>query len=153
MGRGIFPTSEIPVLTKNQLRQMYIIGLILSKVISTSRMQSISGKYQLSYLEMQKEISTVIEKDTSLNSEITHLKDSECDCENDTSAQLDHPFICASLFLIFFLLCIPYGLFAGLFYIFHDSLLGILIVPWIILVEIIAMPIFFLLFSYVAISI
>ena len=34
MSRGIFPSSEMPVITKNQIRQMYFIGLILSKVIS-----------------------------------------------------------------------------------------------------------------------
>ncbi|MBN1861924.1 MAG: hypothetical protein JW840_10765, partial [Candidatus Thermoplasmatota archaeon] len=31
MSRGIFPPSEIPVITKNQLRQMYLLGLMLSK--------------------------------------------------------------------------------------------------------------------------
>jgi len=34
MSRGIFPTSEFPVVTKNQLKMMYFLGLILSKVIS-----------------------------------------------------------------------------------------------------------------------
>ena len=39
MSRGIFPTSELPVITKNQIRQIYFIGLILSKCISKTRMQ------------------------------------------------------------------------------------------------------------------
>jgi hypothetical protein len=47
MSRGIFPPSEIPVVTKNQIRQMYFIGLILSKVISKSRIQSMIQQYQL----------------------------------------------------------------------------------------------------------
>jgi len=54
--------------------------LILSKVISKSRIQSVIGKYQFNNQEMQKELSAIIEKDTTLNSEITLLKDSECDC-------------------------------------------------------------------------
>jgi len=83
MSRGIFPTTEIPVLTKNQIRQMYFIGLMLSKVVSKSRMQAIVEKYQFSNPEMQNEISAVIEKDTIINTEITQLKDSDCDCDNE----------------------------------------------------------------------
>jgi len=82
MNRGIFPTSEFPDVTKNQIRQMYFLGLILSKVVSKSRIQSLIEKNQFNNQEIQKEISAVIEKDTTINSEITHLKDSECDCGN-----------------------------------------------------------------------
>jgi len=102
MSRGIFPTSEFPVVTENQIRQMYFLGLILSKVISKSKIQSMIGKYQFSNQETQKEINAVIEKDTTLNSEITLLKDSECDCENENMVQgTYYPFIiCITLFLI-----------------------------------------------------
>ncbi len=54
MNRGIFPTAEFPLVTKNQLKMMYFLGLILSKFISKSRIQSITGKYQFSNQEMQK---------------------------------------------------------------------------------------------------
>jgi hypothetical protein len=102
LSRGIFPTSEFPVVTKNQLKMMYFLGLILSKVISKSRIQSLIGKYQFSNQEVQQEMSTVIEKDTIINSEITQLKDSECDCENENMVQgAYYPFIiCLTLFLI-----------------------------------------------------
>jgi len=102
MSRGVFPTSEFPVVTKNQLKMMYFLGLILSKVISKSRIQSLIGKYQFSNQEVQQEMSTVIEKDTIINSEITQLKDSECDCENENMVQgAYYPFIiCLTLFLI-----------------------------------------------------
>ena len=101
MSRGIFPTSEIPVVTKNQIRQMYFLGLILSKVISKSRIQSIAGKYQFSNQGIQQEISTVIEKDTIINSEITQLKNSDCNCENENTARLwRFPVLCTILFLI-----------------------------------------------------
>jgi hypothetical protein len=101
MSNGIFPTSEIPVVTKNQLRQMYFIGLILSKVISKSKIQSVIGKYQFSNQEIQKEISIVIEKDTTLNSEITQLKSSDCDCENQNTARWSFPVLCILLFPLF----------------------------------------------------
>ena len=94
MNRGIFPHSEIPVITKNQIRQMYFLGLILSKVISKSRIQSMIGKYQSNNQEIQKEISTVIKKDTTLNSEIIQLKDSDCDCESKDTTQWDFRVIC-----------------------------------------------------------
>jgi hypothetical protein len=100
MSRGIFPTSEIPVVTKNQLKMMYFLGLILSKVVSKSTIQSLIGKYQFNNQEIQKEINAVIEKDTTINSEITQLKNSQCDCENEKTTRLwDFRFIC--LFILF----------------------------------------------------
>jgi hypothetical protein len=101
MSRGIFPTSEIPVITKNQIRQMYFLGLILSKIVSKSRIQSMIGKYQFSNKDIQKEISSVIEKDTTINSEITQLKDSECDCEYEKEINWTFPVLCTILFFIF----------------------------------------------------
>jgi hypothetical protein len=83
MSRGVFPTSEIPVLTKNQVRQMYFIGLILSKVISKSRIHSMVQQNQLLNPNIQEDINDVIEKDKTLNGEITQLKYSECDCESE----------------------------------------------------------------------
>ena len=97
ISRGVFPSSEIPILTKTQIRQMYFLGLILSKVISKSTIQSMIGKYQFSSQEMQKEINAVIEKDTTLNSEITQLKDSECDCENEKEINWIFPALCIFL--------------------------------------------------------
>jgi hypothetical protein len=111
MSKGIFPTSEIPIVTKTHIRQMYFIGLILSKVISKSRIQSMIGKYQFSNQEIQKEISIVIEKDTTLNSEITQLKSSECDCENENTIEWRFPVICillSPLWIIAVILAITY---------------------------------------------
>jgi len=101
MSRGIFLTSELPIVTKTQIRQLYFLGLILSKVVSKSRILSLIGKYQFNNQEMQKEISTVIEKDTTLNSEITQLKDSECDCENEKEINGTFSLLCTILFFIF----------------------------------------------------
>jgi hypothetical protein len=83
MSRGIFPTSEIPVVTKQQIRQMYFLGMILSKIISKSMMQSKIGKYQIDNKEAQKEISIIIEKNPTLKIEISQLQNSTCDCENN----------------------------------------------------------------------
>jgi hypothetical protein len=96
MSRGIFPTSEMPVLTKSQLKGMYVIGLLLSKVISKSRIQSMAGKHQFSNHEMQKEIFAVIEKDATINGEITQLQNFECDCGN--TAKWSFPILCIILF-------------------------------------------------------
>jgi len=97
MSRGIFPTSDIPVVTKQQLKQIYLIGLILSKVISKSRMQSMIGKYQFNNQEMQQEISAVIEKDVTLNTGITQLSNSKCDCENENPTLWQFPILCVWL--------------------------------------------------------
>jgi len=142
-----FSIFDLPVLTQNQLKQMYFIGLILTKVISKSRIHSMVEHYQITP-EIQKEISAVIENNPTIKEEITQLQNSECDCENENIAQSTYPIICASLFLIFLFLCIPYGFFAVLFQILHDSLLAILVVPWMILVEIITVPVFILLILF-----
>ena len=103
MSRGIFPTSEFPVVTKNQLRQMYLIGLVLSKVISKSRIQSSIGKYQFNNPEMQKEINAVIGNDAIIKAEITQVSDSECNCENEKTTRLwSFPVICTILLTLFY---------------------------------------------------
>ena len=101
ISRGIFLTSEFPVVTKKQIRQMYFIGLILSKVVSKSRIQSMIGKYQFNNQEMQKEISTVIEKNTILNTEITQLSNSECDCGNKNTLNRNYTGLCTLLFPLY----------------------------------------------------
>jgi hypothetical protein len=97
MSRGIFPVSNTPVVTKQQVRQMYFIGLILSKVFSKSRIQSMVQQYQFSNPEIQKEISAVIEKDFTLNAEMRQISNSECDCENENKAVWHFPIICTLL--------------------------------------------------------
>jgi hypothetical protein len=117
INRGTFPTSEIPVITKQQIRQMYFIGLILSKIISKSRIQSMVQQYQFNNQEIQKEISAVIEKDTTLNLEITQLKNSECDCDNEESiGTWKFPAICVVLLIIEGLIVIPSWIVFNFFY-------------------------------------
>jgi hypothetical protein len=50
---------------------------------------------------MQKEISAVIEKNAILNTEITQLKNSECDCENEKITRWSFPVICILLLPFF----------------------------------------------------
>jgi hypothetical protein len=100
MSKGIRPASDIPVLTKNQLRQMYFFGLILSKVISKSRMQSMVQQYQVVNPEIQKEISIVIEKDAALNDKMTQLQNSECNCEHEKTSSWTPILLCVILYVI-----------------------------------------------------
>jgi hypothetical protein len=107
MSRGIFPVSNMPVLTKNQLRQMYLLGVLFSRFISKSRMQSMIRMYKFNNQGIQQEITSVIEKDTTLNAEIAQLQNSECDCENVSMINWDFPVMCeillhiAAIFSIF----------------------------------------------------
>ena len=112
MSRGIFPTTEFPIITKNQIKQMYFLGLILTKVMSKSKIQSMIGEYQFNNQDIRNEISTVIEKETTFNSKITQLKDSECDCENEINQEKisttdfsDTPIIC-EISIILIVICI-----------------------------------------------
>ncbi len=97
MSRGIFPPSEIPVITKQQIRQMYFIGLILSKFISKTRLQSKIHTNQLITPDIQQEINAVIEKDSVLKDEITQLVNSDCGCEK---SEWGFPIICTTLFVM-----------------------------------------------------
>ena len=113
MSRGIFPVSNIPVLTKNQLKQMYLIGLVLSKFISKSKIQSMIQQYQLINAEIPQEINAVIEKDATLKGEMIQLKNSECDCENDNTTEWRFPVICLLLYPIVICVLMICGLFLG----------------------------------------
>jgi len=102
INRGIFPVSDIPVVTKPQLKQMYLVGLMLSKVISKSRIHSMVEPYQVSHQEMQKEITAAIEKDATLNGEINQLSSLKCDCGNENTTQWSFPVLCTVLFFILY---------------------------------------------------
>ena len=93
------PTS----VTKNQLKQMYVIGLMLSKIISKSRMHSLVEQYQVNNQVVQKEISAVIEKDATFKGEITQLSNSDCDCENENTTEWSFPILCFLLSPLFVL--------------------------------------------------
>ena len=102
MSRGIFPVSDIPVITKNQLKHMYLVGLMLSKIISKSKIHMMIKRYKENNQELQKEISAVIEKDVKLRLKTTQLQYSECDCENENTTSWHFPIVCLLLYPIVF---------------------------------------------------
>jgi len=106
MSRGLFPPSEIPIVTKTQIRQMYFIGLILSKIIDKSKLYSLMKQNQIiPSSAIQKQITAIIEKNTKLSREITQLSNLDCQCENQSIRnQNPFPLICGFLL---FLLCVP----------------------------------------------
>jgi hypothetical protein len=135
MNRGIFPTSEFPALTKSQLKGMYVIGLLLSKFIDKSKIQSMAQQYQLSNSGTQQEISAVINKDATLNEKITQLSALNCDCNNDNYKEKGIPDnICGILFYIFLTVLAPSYI---LSVIFHNTPL-----LWFIVAILIELPSF-----------
>jgi hypothetical protein len=88
---------KAPVLTKNLLNHMYIVGLMLSKIISKSKIHLMVQQHQLVNQGIQNKINAVIEKDATLNSEITRLSNSKCDCGNDNTTVWTFPIICLLL--------------------------------------------------------
>jgi hypothetical protein len=121
MSRGIFPTSEFPIITKTQIRQMYFLGLILSKVISKSRIQSMVEKYQFSNQEMQQELSAIIENNPTLMADITQLQNPECDCENENTTDWNFPIICDILTILILYHIIMSIIFLIIFETFHNK--------------------------------
>ena len=94
-----FSALNTPVLTKNQLKHMYLVGLMLSKIISKSRMHSLPERYQISNQEVQKEITAVIEKDAIIKGKMSQLSNSKCDCGNE-NASWNFPGLCTLLWPI-----------------------------------------------------
>ena len=109
MSGGIFQLSDIPVITKNKLKEIYFIGLMPSKSLKKSSMHSIIGKYQFNNQEVQQEITAVIEKDATLDREVKKLLNSECDCDNEQTSSWGFPILCSILNV---LMIIPLILFA-----------------------------------------
>ncbi|MCX6664650.1 MAG: hypothetical protein NT038_01110 [Euryarchaeota archaeon] len=105
-----FPTLNTPPVTKNQIKNLYFIGLFFIKVISKSKMQSMLEKYQFNNPEIQQELSTIIEKNATLNREVKQLSSSECGCDNEQTPTFGLPVLCTILLsffsFIFFLLII-----------------------------------------------
>jgi hypothetical protein len=100
-GNYLDSNAKLPTpVTKQQLRQMYFIGLILSKIINKSRMQSIVQQYQLINPEIQQEITAVIEKDVTFNAEIIQLSNSDCDCKQE-GASIFNLLICSIVWILF----------------------------------------------------
>jgi len=95
-----FPIFNTPLITKSQLKQMYVIGLMLSKTTSKSKMHSIIEKYQVNNQWVQKEITVVIEKDATLNREIKQLSNSKCDCGKENTALWHFPVLCLIIGII-----------------------------------------------------
>jgi len=108
-----------PILTKNQLKHMYLVGLMFSKTISKSKIHSLLERYQLNNQRVQKEITAVIEKDTALSRELTQLSNSKCNCGNNAGVTIWHfPVICAILggiVMIVFLIAYNTGYLLDLF--------------------------------------
>ncbi len=97
-----FSLANTPKLTKNQLEHMYFFGVMLSKIISKSKIHSMAEQYQLINKDVQNEITTVVDKDAELKGKITQLSNVNCDCENTSTTRLwNFPVICSFLFPIF----------------------------------------------------
>ena len=104
-----FQTLDNPPVTKNQIKQLYFIGLLFTRIINKSKMQSILEQNRLNNQEIQQKINAVIGKDATLDRELTQLLNSECDCDNEQSYSWDFPILCSILNVI---MLIPLILFA-----------------------------------------
>jgi hypothetical protein len=93
--------SKAPVLTKNQLNHMYIVGVMLSKIISKSKIRSMIERNYITNEGVQKQINTIIEKNATLKGEMTQLSSMKCDCENENITSWNFPVLCIIFFPLF----------------------------------------------------
>jgi hypothetical protein len=96
-----FWTFTSPEITKKVLKHMYTMGVIFSKTISTSKVQSMLKQYRVHNQRMQKAVSSIIENDAALTEEITRLSNLQCDCDNEYTTTWRFPGICFMLYLLF----------------------------------------------------
>jgi hypothetical protein len=141
-GQSLYTDEKLPnPITKQQLRRMYIIGQILSKRISKSRIQSMIQTQQLITPNMQQKIDAVIANDAILKEEITQLLNSDCDCDNSETTEWGFPIICITLLVMMGLVFIPFILIFGIMMVppsaVHElfEFLFLLLSPFIILYE------------------
>jgi hypothetical protein len=96
---------------------MYVIGLMLSKFISKSRIHSMVEQYQIINQRVQKDITTIIERDATLKGEITQLSNSKCDCENENTTPLwTFPVLCTLLVPLVYLALVAFMMNGNEFY-------------------------------------
>lgn len=115
-----FTLFNIPVFTKNHIRQLYRIGLLLAQRITPSKINSLLKKDQSDNQVILKQISIVIEKNDKLNKQLDKLSFFSCDCEKSYAEELNkliydssykyRPVVCVILILLLiplYLLFIP----------------------------------------------
>lgn len=126
-----FSIVNTPVLTIDQLKHMYIGGLMLSKIFSESRIRSIIKQYQINDQGMQKKITTVIEKDAKLSEEMIQISNSKCDCKNDNTTRWNFPVLCMLLWPLYFFTLAIWGIY-NIFYTFLLILknIGVVLSCW-----------------------
>ncbi len=97
ISKGKFPSINTPVLTMKQLKQMYIVGVILSKIISNEKIQSMIEQYQVNNPMMQKELNSLIQKDSVLKRKMKQISDLGVDFENQNTIGWNFPVLCTCL--------------------------------------------------------
>ena len=98
-----FSTFTPPIVTKRFLNFAYQMGLILSKTFSKIMIHPLRERYRMDNVEMQREISSVIEKDSTLKREMKQLSDIKCDCGNDGTTW-GYTIICTLLYPLYLFL-------------------------------------------------
>jgi hypothetical protein len=111
--------SDALVVTKDDIKHLYIFGLVLSKILGKSRIHSMVERYRFVSQGMQKEITGFIEKDDALSRRMAQLSTEGCECENADIPHWNFPILCTLLMPlllpILFIggLLISRGLFSG----------------------------------------
>jgi hypothetical protein len=95
-----FPTTQLtsfPTITKRQLNIIYNLGLVLTKTVSKTKLQSIIKLHPFSAL-LKSEFDGVLNTNTTLNEEVQQISSLNCLCCNSVGASDN---ICTVLILIF----------------------------------------------------
>ncbi len=133
-----------PKMTYIYLDKTYDNGIELINILGEDKALEIIEFVSLSNTELLDKSNNIIMNNKELSYRVSELIKLNTEIKLNFPL-LEYPNICAILFLIFLSLSLPYAFFSIFYQIFQNSILRILVIPWMIMLEIILDPIFILL--------
>ena len=96
-----FSTFTFPVITDKFLKRIYTMGVVLFRTFSKTKIQSLIQHHPIMNQEIQKELSSVVQKNFILKGELAQLSNLKCDCEKEnTTMSWSFPIICGITIII-----------------------------------------------------
>jgi hypothetical protein len=105
-----FPSKYTPTLTMNQLKEMYIVSVLLLKFLSKSTIHSMVEQNQKHYQDMQEALTGVVGKNATLHNEILVLSGLNCDCGDERSSNWTFPVICTIVYVLYAIVIIIHAI-------------------------------------------
>lgn len=105
------------ILTKTYLEFAYKVGARFLKIFNSSKIRLILEQYQINNKGVQKEIATVIDKNSTLKNKMNDLLNVNCDCDRSNTTGWNFPILCTILYPIAFFIFILWLFLSEMFHV------------------------------------